>query len=208
MDINHRTVFDTPALSNLLHCLAEFLLKVFGWQVEGQLPDEPKYVLIGAPHTSNWDFAVMLAVAFAFRLKLFWLGKDTLFRWPLGGIARWLGGIPIDRSQPHGVVAQAVQTYRNSAKLVMLIPPEGTRKRTTAWKTGFYYIALGAEVPIVLGFADFRRKVAGLGPVLMPSGDIQADMQLIRAFYINVTGKFPQAAGEITVTPGKSLPTR
>jgi len=200
MNLSRRTIFDTPLLSNWLHWLSKFLLRVFGWQVEGQLPHEPKYVLIGAPHTSNWDFAVMLAVAFTLRVKPFWMGKKILFHWPLGGLTKWLGGIPIDRSQPHGVVAQSVQAYRNSDKLVMLIPPEGTRKRTAAWKTGFYYIALGAEVPIVLGFADFRRKVAGIGPVLMPSGDIQADMKIIRAFYINITGKFPHEASEITIS--------
>jgi 1-acyl-sn-glycerol-3-phosphate acyltransferase len=177
--------------------LARALLKLFGWRVEGTAPDLPKYVLVVAPHTSNWDFLVMLALAVALRIKVTWMGKHTLFRPPLGWLMRRLGGLPINRTASHNVVAQAVESFRTSDRLVLAILPEGTRKRTAYWKSGFYHIARGADVPIVLGFADYKRKRGGIGRVFMPSGDIDADMVIIRDFYSGIVGKRPEQFGPI-----------
>jgi 1-acyl-sn-glycerol-3-phosphate acyltransferase len=179
--------------------LARFVLRILGWQLVGEPPDVPKYVLIGAPHTSGWDFPIMLTIRFAFEVEWVWMGKDSLFRGPLGLFCRRMGGIPIDRSSRRNVVEQAVRAFQHREKMVIVISPEGTRGRTDRWKTGFYYIALGANVPLVFGFADFERKAAGFGPILMPSGDIEADMVIIRDFYKDIKGKCPEKFGDITV---------
>ena len=197
----HRTMFDTPILNVLLRRLALFLMWIFRWRIEGKLPDTPKFVLIAAPHTSNWDLPVMLSLAFAFRTGLFWMGKDTLFRRPFGAIMRWLGGIPIDRSKSHNVVEQSAEHFRKAESLVMVVPPEGTRQKVRYWKTGFYRIAESAGVPIALGFLDYRRKVGGFGPAVVPTGDIEADMETIQAFYANITGKHSDQFDQADVTP-------
>ena len=185
----------------MLHWLAKTILGAFGWRTEGVLPAASKYVIVGAPHTSNWDFVLMLALALVFRIKVSWMGKHTLFRWPLGALLKRLGGIPIDRTARHNVVEQAVQAFHNSESLILLITPEGTRKKVPYWKTGFYYIAQAANVPIVLAFADYKRKVGGVGPTIVPSGDIEADMRIIRDFYADIVGKYPDQAGDIQVLP-------
>ena len=186
------TIFDVPILRGILRWLAILYLKMIGWRREGSLPDIPKYVIIVAPHTSNWDFPIGLALAFDLKLRGYWLGKDGLFRWPFHGFFRWLGGIPIDRSRSSDVVAQMVQVFKERNKLTMVLAPEGTRKKVAYWKSGFYHIARGADVPIVLAFIDYLRKAGGIGPVFKPSGDIETDMEYIRAFYATVTGKHPE----------------
>jgi 1-acyl-sn-glycerol-3-phosphate acyltransferase len=179
------------------HVLATMLLKLFGWCAEGSLAGVPKCVLVVAPHTSNWDFPVMLALAVALRIRATWMGKHTLFRPPLGWLMRPLGGLPIDRGARNNVVEQAVESFRERERRVLAILPEGTRKRTAYWKSGFYHIAVGAKVPIALGYADYRRKVGGIGRILMPSGDVDADMAIIREFYSGMTGNRPEQFGEI-----------
>lgn len=197
------TMFDTPVLNVLLRRLALFLMWLFGWRTEGELPDIPKFVLIAAPHTSNWDLPVMLCLGFAFRTRLFWMGKDSLFGRPFGAVMRWLGGIPIDRSKAHKVVEQSAEHFRKADSLVMVVPPEGTRQKVRYWKTGFYRIAESANVPIVLGFLDYRRKVGGIGPVVVPTGDIEADMEKIRAFYAKIIGKYSDQSDQAEVTPSR-----
>lgn len=197
----HYTIFDTPVLNVPLQRVSLLILKMFGWRMEGSLPKVPKCVVIGAPHTSNWDMAVMLMLVFAFRTKVCWMGKDSLFRWPLGTLFRWLGGIPIDRTKSSNVVEQSIELFRKKDELVMVVPPEGTRKKVKYWKTGFYYIARGANVPIVMGFGDYRQKVGGFGPVITPTGDIEADMKKIQAFYANITGKYPEKSDQAAVAP-------
>lgn len=195
------TIFDTPILNTLLRWQALVLLKIFGWRREGQLPDIPKYVVIAAPHTTNWELPIALATAFSFRIRVSWMGKDSLFRWPFGAFFRWLGGIPVVRTRSTGLVAQSIQAFRENERFVLILAPEGTRSRTGHWRSGFYYIAKGTGVPIALGFVDFRRKIAGIGPVLLtPTGDIDADMRIIRAFYAGVTGKHPDKSSQAAVT--------
>ena len=178
-----RTIFRTPLVSGLLHYVSRGLLKLSGWRILGEPPADQRYVLIGAPHTSNWDFIVMLLAMFLRRMEVRWMGKDALFPWPFAGFMKWLGGIPIDRSRHHGTVEQMIEHYRNNDELVVLIPPEGTRKKVERWKTGFYHIAHGAGVPILLGYIDAGKKEAGFGPLFHPTGDLLTDMQEIQAYY-------------------------
>ncbi len=181
--------------------LARAWLRLWGWRVEGRVPKMTRYVVVGAPHTSNWDFVWMLLAMLALGVRLNWVGKDELFLGPVGGLMKRLGGIPVNRRSHNNFVAQVAETIRHSEKLALVITPEGTRGRSPYWKTGFYYIALGAGVPIVLGFMDYRRQVVGLGPTLMPTGDIEADMKPIREFYAGMVGKFPRNQGEIKIRP-------
>lgn len=186
------TIFDTPVVNTLFRLISLLILRLKGWQLSGQAPDAPRYVMIAAPHTSNWDFPYTLMIAFALRLKIYWMGKHTLFPFGFGWLMRWLGGIPINRSAAGDSVRGTIEAFQEAAKrdqpLVIAIPPEGTRSHVSHWKTGFYYIAHGAGVPIALGFLDFGRKVGGIGPLFTPSGDIDADMPQIRAFYQDKKG--------------------
>jgi 1-acyl-sn-glycerol-3-phosphate acyltransferase len=157
--------------------------------------------MIVAPHTSNWDMPIGMAIVFAFKLKLNWLAKESLFRWPFGGLIRWLGGIPINRSKSCDVVARSIQVFKDKEKMIMVIAPEGTRKKANYWKTGFYHIAIGANVPIVMGFIDYARKMGGIGPTLIPTGDIEFDMRKIRCFYDKITGKIPDKSTPAMIAP-------
>lgn len=186
MNLLNYTIFDTPLVRTVIRWISIFLLKISGWRTEGRLPDIPKFVMIAAPHTSNWDFPIMMFVAFKLRAKLYWMGKDTLFRKPFEGFFKWLGGIPIDRSRSNNVVEQMVDKFHETDRLILTIPPSGTRKRVKKWKSGFYHIASGAKVPVVLGFLDFKRKTSGIGPVVTLTGDMEQDMNDIRAFYSKI----------------------
>lgn len=183
-----RTVFRTPLVTTLLRLLARLLLALSGWRVAGAVPTQSRFVLIGAPHTSNWDFVLMLLAVLVSRLEVRWMGKNSLFPAPLGGLMRWLGGIPIDRSKASGVVAQMVERFDGAGQLIVLIPPEGTRSQVERWKTGFYHIAAGANVPIVLGYIDASRKELGFGPAFQPTGDIERDLPQIQQFYADKRG--------------------
>jgi len=134
----------------------------------------------------------MLFIVFVLNAKIYWMGKDTIFRKPFKRFFKWLGGIPIDRSKSYNIVAQSIQQFNENENLILTIAPSGTRKRVQKWKTGFYHIANGANVPILLGFLDYRRKVGGFGPMLYPTGDLEADMKTIKKFYDGVTGKYPE----------------
>lgn len=195
------TIFDIPILRDILQLLSIVILKIFGWRKSGRVPDIPKFVMIAAPHTSNWDFPVGLAIVFAFKIKLNWLGKESLFHWPFGMLFKWLGGIPVDRSKSGDVVSQTIQTFKEKAKMIMVVAPEGTRKKDKYWKSGFYYIARGANVPIVMGFIDYVKKTGGFGPTLVPTGNIESDMEIIRAFYDNVIGKIPEKSISAMIAP-------
>lgn len=192
--IMRRTVFNTPVITPLLRLISAIILALTGWRAVGKPLDNQRFVLIGAPHTSNWDFPVMLMVVLKLQLKLNWMGKNTLFMFPFGGFMRWLGGIPIDRSQHHGVVDQVVEQYQQNPQLVVLVPPEGTRKHVKEWKTGFYHIANNAGVPILMGYLDARKKEAGLADFFFPTGDVEQDIRAIRAFYADKKGIRPENA--------------
>ena len=187
----HFTIFDTPVLRTLTRLMCLFVLKLIGWEKSGTLPDIPKYVMIAAPHTSNFDLPMTLFIAFALRLKVYWMGKEAIFNKPFGTIMKWLGGIPVQRAKSKNLVAETVEEFKRKDRLVVLVPPEGTRKKVNYWKTGFYYIAHGAGIPIVCGFLDYRRKTGGIGPVIYPTGNIEKDMEEIQNFYKDITGRYP-----------------
>jgi 1-acyl-sn-glycerol-3-phosphate acyltransferase len=194
------TIFDTPILSTLLRWYSLFQLKISGWRREGDLPDIPKFVVTAAPHTTNWELPIAIMMAFAYRTRISWLGKDSLFRRPFGTFFKWLGGIPIDRNRSHGMVGQSIEAFQENEQLIMVMAPEGTRSKTGCWKSGFYHIARGADVPIVLGFIDYGRKVCGVGPVVTPTGDIDNDMKAIRAFYADIVGKHPDQSSQAIIS--------
>ncbi len=185
------TIFDTPLVNSFFRLICQLGLKLTGWKLEGKRPEARKYVVIAAPHTSNWDFVLTIALAFSFRMKVFWMGKSSLFKGPFGVVMKWLGGIPVDREKANGLVQQIVDKYNQCTDLVVAIPPEGTRSKVRKWKSGFYHVANGAGVPIALGFIDFKKKVGGFGPMFMPTGNFEEDLKKIQAFYANITGKNP-----------------
>ncbi len=189
-----RTIFNTPVVQTLLKAGSIAFLRMAGWKVEGQLPPGVhKSVLIAAPHTSNWDLPYTLMAAFALGLQVRWMGKSSIFRFPFGALMRWLGGISVNREQSTNLVAASAERLRQaSGALHLVVPPEGTRSKTRYWKTGFYYIALGAQVPIVMAYMDYSQKRAGLGPLFTPTGDIERDMVAIKAFYAPFKGKNAQ----------------
>lgn len=185
------TVHETIIVRSIMRVMSLFFLKCIGWQVEGKPPNIPKYVMIAEPHTSNWDFVIALTIIIVYRINIQIMMKNTWFFWPLGPILRWLGAIPIDRSKAGKVVAQCIEDFKLSEEKLLMVPPSGTRKKVLHWKTGFYRIAHGAGVPIVMGFLDYRRKRGGIGPVFHPTGNIDRDMEKIRAYYRDISGKYP-----------------
>jgi 1-acyl-sn-glycerol-3-phosphate acyltransferase len=200
------TIHETVVVRTLVRGLALLVFKCTGWKAQGCKPDLLRYVIIAAPHTSNWDFIFTLCLAFIYRLNAVIMMKEAWFRWPLGPLFRWLGALPIDRSRANHVVGQSIETFHQRDRLVLVVPPSGTRQRVLYWKTGFYHIAKGAGVPIVLGFLDYRRKVGGFGPTLQPTGDIDTDMTVIRTFYRNISGKYPLKESQLCIAPSVSPP--
>jgi 1-acyl-sn-glycerol-3-phosphate acyltransferase len=167
------------------------VLGAAGWRLDGERRMPARFVFIAAPHTSNWDFVLMMATAFALGVRIRWLGKHTLFRGPLGWLLTRLGGIPVDRRTPARLVDALVERFRGADELRLAIPPEGTRHRVERWRSGFYHIALAAGVPIGLGFLDYATRRAGVGLFVQPTGDVGADMDRIRAFYCDIRGRRP-----------------
>ena len=186
------TIFNTPLLSTGLHYIARFFMRLFGWHIDGRLPDIPKFVLIGAPHTSNWDFVLFLGVVFSLRVNVHFMGKVELFRSPLGWFFRYCGGIPVDRKKSTGLLEQTVKAINDSKEFILVITPEGTRHQVVEWKRGFYHIAKDVGIPIVIGVVDGRHKTVHLGQVFHPTGDIEADMKTIQSYFTGVVGIHPR----------------
>jgi 1-acyl-sn-glycerol-3-phosphate acyltransferase len=168
-----------------------------GWKAEGEKPAAARYVLIAAPHTTNWDLLYLLALGWFLGVKISWMGKRSLFHGPIGSVMRALGGIPVRRDRSSNLVDQMAEAFEEKEDLVLTVPAEGTRGYVPYWKSGFYYIALQARVPIVLGYLDYARKRGGFGPELIPTGDIRNDMDEVRAFYAGIKGKYPENFGAI-----------
>lgn len=181
----------------MIRLVARLVLLVARWRVEGERPAGDRCVLVCAPHTSNWDGFLLVVMALALRVPLSWMCKKEAFVWPFGPCLRLLRAVSVDRRDPQGLVGQLVETFRLQERLVLAIPPEGTRSLRPYWKSGFYRIAIGAEVPICLSFLDYRRRRGGFGPVLQPTGDATADMDLVRAFYADKVGRRPELFGPV-----------
>jgi len=194
-----KLVLGPPIAYKFQSLLGSFFLKMTGWESVGTVPDIPKFVMILAPHTSNWDFLFILAILYSLGIKFYWFGKKEIFRWPIKNLSKWLGGIPVDRSLKQNIVQQIVETIKSREQIIVGVSPEGTRSNAKYWKTGFYYIACQAQIPIVFAFLDFGRKEGGLGPTMYPTGDIKADMKIIRQFYSGITAKHPDYFGNIVL---------
>jgi 1-acyl-sn-glycerol-3-phosphate acyltransferase len=187
----------------MIRSLAKFFLRLWGWHADPVGPAQDKYVLIGAPHTTNWDFPLTLLGLTSMGVRFNWVAKHTLFRWPLNYLFEAIGGIPVDRSSGAGFLKHALELFEQRERLVLAIAPEGTRAKTRYWKSGFYVIAMKAHVPVALGFIDYRKKRIGIGAVITPSGDIEQDFEIIRQVYRDKTGKYPDKQGEIRVRSGR-----
>ena len=187
----HFTIHDTPGVIQFMRLLSWLILKLGGWKVVNVAPATGSYLIIAAPHTSNWDFPLGIAIAFHLRLKVYFIAKHTLFNGFAGPIMRWLGGVPLNRGASKNFVGASVEIYANSENLILAIAPEGTRSSVGRWKTGFYHMANGANVPLALAYFDFSKRVGGIGKMLNTTSDIAADMQAIADFYEPVMGKYP-----------------
>lgn len=179
--------------------LAYQFWRLRGWTFVGALPDVPKMIIIGAPHTSNWDFTLYLAALRAYRIRTSFIGKHTLFRWPFGVLFRAWGGIPVDRSRPGGVVGQVTEAFDTSENMILVIAPEGTRSATSHWKSGFVKISEAANVPVVLAGVDLGSRRVVLGPSLDYLGDLAEFMDQVRAFYEDMSGLRPELKGPISL---------
>jgi 1-acyl-sn-glycerol-3-phosphate acyltransferase len=192
-----RTIFSTPLITPAFRFLSRIYLRSQGWRVVGQLPDIPKFVIIGAPHTSNWDFVMFLALAFVLKGNLRYMGKKELFYPPHGWFFRWCGGVPVDRSRPQGLVEQTVQAIQEADQFQMVITPEGTRSKVGEWKRGFYHIAKQANIPVVAGYVDSSTKTCGIGPTFTLTDDMEADIQAMQAFFKDKVGINPRLTSEL-----------
>jgi len=186
------TIFNTPILSTIFHYFAKIIMRLIGWRVDGKLPDLPKYVLIGAPHTSNWDFVLFLGVIFTLQANVRFMGKAEIFRFPIGWFFHYCGGIPVDSKKSTGLVEQMVKASNESEKFILTITPEGTRHHVTEWKRGFYYIAKSAGIPIVIAVVDGKHKTVRLRQVFHPTEDIEADMKAIKGVFDGIVGIKPR----------------
>ena len=181
----------------MIKLISKIILKLAGWNLTVVLPEEKKFVLIGAPHTSNWDFPLALLTFWTLDLKIYWVGKIQMFWGPLHYLFTFLGGIPVDRSSSHGFIEQIAKRFDQADEMVLAIAPEGTRSKTDYWKSGFYHIATSANVPICLAYIDYSRRTLGFTRLLYPSGDIDQDIGVIAEFYKDIKGKRPDNQGPI-----------
>lgn len=181
--------------------LARLILRLTGWTLEGEKPSADRCVMIAAPHTSNWDFPLMLLFSAAFEIKVKWMAKHSIFVPPLGWFLRAMGGLPVRRDKSSNLVDTMVSTFsrleQDQQGLILLVPTEGTRALSEHWKSGFYHIATQAGVAIIPSFLDFGRRRGGFGPAMMPTGNITVDMDYFREFYGDMLGKFPDQFGPI-----------
>lgn len=190
--IMKHTIFTVPGITHFFRFFSFVTLKVFGWKFTGLeiSKDLKKCVIIAAPHTSNWDFPLAIMLAFSARSPIYWTGKKELFSFPVGGIMRWMGGIVVDRGNAAGLVESSAQEIRNADSLYMMVTPEGTRAKVDKWKSGFYRIALAADVPILLGYLDFPKKQGGFIKIFHPTGDYEKDLLEIQQYYAHIKGKY------------------
>jgi 1-acyl-sn-glycerol-3-phosphate acyltransferase len=167
-------------------------MRLLGWRIDGEFPNLPKFVVVVAPHTSNWDFVVGLSCDLALDMDASWLAKHTIFVGPFGRWLKSLGGIPVDRRSAHNVVAQAAAEFASRDQLVLGIAPEGTRKKVTSWRSGYWHIARSAGVPILPVGLDYRRRAAVIGPLRLTTASLEVDESALKAFFADITPKRPE----------------
>jgi len=171
--------------------LSNSIMRLAGWRVDGGLPNIPKYIIIAVPHTSNWDFLMFLGVIFRLKVNIRFMGKAELFRSPFGWFFYYCGGIPVDRSKSQGLVEQMMNACNQSEKFILIIAPEGTRHGVKEWKRGFYHIAKGAGIPIVMAKVDGKKKTMRVGEIFHPTEDAEADMKAIQNSFKGMVGLNP-----------------
>jgi len=174
------------------HYLGRLLLKLLGWRISGEFPNTPKFVAAVAPHTSNWDFIIAIAVKLQLGIAIRFLGKSSIFFWPLGPILKAWGGMPVDRSSPHGLVSQVKKQLENNEQLVLGLAPEGTRKKSKEWKTGFLHIAHNANVPVVPMALDYRTKTFIIMPAHYINEDTEQELIRIKSLFDKKMAKYPE----------------
>lgn len=183
------SIFSTPFITPICRAIANVCMKLAGWRIDTIDPmSKPPAILISAPHTSNWDFALMISTALHLRIEMRWMGKHTLFKQPFSGLMHWMGGIPINRNSASNAVKQTIEKFEHDPELIVVIPPEGTRKKVNEWKTGFYHIACGAKVPIIMVAIDGKNKSMRFLGEFTPTGDISADLPLIQHYFDDIVG--------------------
>jgi len=188
------TIFSTPILTALLRLLFRIGMKLTGWKIDNtERPKSNKAIIVAAPHTSNWDFMIMLALALELRYELHWIGKASLFKGPMGPFARWFGGIPVDRSKRTNMVEQIAENFKEREELFIVIAPEGTRSKVTQWKSGFYHMANLGDADIILAYLNGPNKRCGVRKeAFKPTGDYEQDIIEIQAFYQQHKGINPE----------------
>ncbi len=183
--------------SSLVRLIGRVFMLMAGWKVEGRIPSCNKVIIIAAPHTTNWDFVYLLGAAFQLGLSVKWLGKKSLFSFPFSWFMKRLGGVAVDRGKSSGMVDQVSEAILCASKISLVVPPSGTRGRTDYWKSGFYHIAKSANLPLICGYLDYEKKIAGLGPYFFVSNSVKDDMNKIRDFYKDKVGKYPELTSVI-----------
>ena len=187
--------------------LADVYMRWRGWRFLGEVPDIPKLIAVGGPHTSNWDFVLYLAALRQYGIRARYIGKHTLFRWPFGWLFRRWGGIPVDRSKPGGMVQQVAQVIEQTERIILVMAPEGTRGAAPYWKAGFIWIAEATGIPVVLAGIDARAKTVEIGPTLTYEGDLSWFMDQVRAYFADKEGIRPQGKGPVRVEAEDSQPS-
>lgn len=185
----------------MIKSLSSFLLSIFGWKVESTELLSHKYVVIGAPHTSNWDFPIALLTLSSIGLRFSWAAKNTLFFFPLGHIFRLMGGVPVNRKIRNAFLSTMLDQFTTQEHFIIAIAPEGTRSFNDHWKCGFYQLACDAQVDIALAFVDYAEKKSGIGMTFTPSGNPKDDFEIIKSFYANIQGKHPEKTATIAIRP-------
>jgi 1-acyl-sn-glycerol-3-phosphate acyltransferase len=194
------TITETPIIGPFLRCIAPFILKIMGWKQGAGPPNLKQYIVICAPHTSNMDAVLIMlyVLTFVINKKIAWLGKKRLFKWPLKTIMTWMGGVPVDRSKSENMVDKAADLFRKHEYVYLMVLPEGSRFKTEHWKSGFYYIAKKARVPIACIWGDYKEKKAGFGPIIdATKKSIDEVFEILKDFYGNISARYPDRVGPI-----------
>ena len=179
--------------------ISQIILKLMGWQLDETLPELRRYVMVGYPHTSNWDFIIAMLAKNALNLPLNWVAKHSIFWGPLRPFFIAMGGVPLNRDKSIGFVEKNIKLFSERKNFILAIMPEGTRSRHRRWKCGFYYIAHGAGVPVVLACLDYKNKKISVGKIIWTTGNIEADFEIIKAFYKGIKGLKPENQSDLSI---------
>ena len=188
--------------------ISRFVLKLIGWRLDERAPDTKRYVMIGYPHTSNWDFVLGMLAKWGMDLPVNWVAKHSMFWGPFKPMFIAMGGVPLNREKTTGFIQKNIELFAQRERFILGLMPEGTRSKTDHWKTGFYHIAHGANVPVALAYLDYKNKVIGIGEVIETTGDIHADFENIKIFYQDKIGYKPEYQSDMKIVASVKKPTK